>query len=94
MIIPFDFNYAREAVELGVSNIKFKTKCGYQVDITIFRDPHIWGGDYFVEGFYYIGYRNKRYDNNPFFGRWTMKGELRNDGLETDLDLVIEITEI
>lgn len=93
MIIPFDFDYAREAVELGVSNIKFKTKCGYKVDITLFRNPYIWGGDYFVEGFYYIGYGNKGYSNGPFYGRWTMKGGLRNDGLETDLDLVIEIIE-
>lgn len=90
MIIPFDFEYAREAVELNNTNIIFRTKSGYYVDLRHFRDPYVHDGNYFVEGFMY------REDgrHKAEYKLWTMEGKLRSDGLETDMDLVIEIIKL
>lgn len=90
MIIPFDFEYAREAVELNSTDVIFKTKSGHYVDLRHFRDPYIHDGDYFVEGFvYWDSGRHK-----AVYNVWTMEGKLRNDGLETSMDLVIEIIKL
>ena len=90
MIIPFDFEYAREAVELKNTDIIFRTKSGHYVELRHFRDPYVFGGDYFVEGF--IFWDSSRH--KAVYKLWTMEGKLRNDGLETDFDLVIEIIKL
>lgn len=90
MIIPFDFEYAREAVELKNTDIIFRTKSGHYVDLRRFRDPYVHGGDYFVEGFiFWDSGRHK-----AVYKLWTMEGKIRNDGLETNMDLVIEIIKL
>ena len=90
MVIPFDFEYAREAVELNNTDIIFRTKSGYFVDLRRFRDPRTYGGDYLVEGV--IFWEHSRH--KAVYKSWTMEGKLRNDGLETDLDLIIEIIKL
>ena len=90
MVIPFDFEYAREAVELNNTDIIFRTKSGHYVDLRHFRDPYVHGGDYFVEGFMYWDDERRK----AKYTLWTMEGKLRNDGLETDMDLVIEIIKL
>lgn len=90
MIIPFDFEYAREAVELKNTDIIFRTKSGHYVELRHFRDPYVFGGDYFVEGFmFWLDGRHK-----AEYKLWTMEGKLRNNGFETDMDLVIEIIKL
>ena len=90
MVIPFDFEYAREAVEINSTDVIFKTKSGHCVDLRHFRDPYIYGGDYFVEGFVYWNNSSHKAE----YKLWTMEGKLRNDGLETDFDLVIDIIKL
>jgi hypothetical protein len=90
MVIPFDFEYAREAVELNNTDIIFRTKSGHYVDLRHFRDPRTYGEDYLVEGFMYWDSERHR----AKYTLWTMEGKLRNDGLETDMDLVIEIIKL
>lgn len=92
MLIPFDFEYAREAVELELNktNIIFRTKSGYYVDLRHFRDPYVHNGNYFVEGFMFRDDGRHKAE----YKTWTIEGKLRDDGLETDMDLVIEIMKL
>lgn len=82
MTIPFDFELAKEAVEIGIG--KVVTRNGYEVtEISLdSSDP-----TYSLSG--YIEF----YDGYPLYNSWTEDGIYNIKEYEHDYDLFIEIND-
>lgn len=82
MIIPFDFELAKEAVEIGIG--KVVTRNGYEVtEISLDSSDPIYSLSGYIE--FYDGY--------SLYNSWTEDGIYNIKEYEHDYDLFIEIND-